>query len=97
MTSKGKTIERLKHAKSADFEDIHALLLNLGFKWRCSGSHYTYTKGHHVIGIVKRSGKPVKRVYLDMLNDLLRRLEEEKAEAAKAEAANKDKEREDKQ
>ncbi|MDA8337052.1 MAG: hypothetical protein M0Z41_19050 [Peptococcaceae bacterium] len=96
MTSKDKTIKRLKHAKSANFQDIHALLLTLGFKWRCSGSHYTYTKAHHVIVIVKRSGKPVKRVYLEMLNDLLRRLEEE-AEAAKAEAANKDKEREDKQ
>ena len=82
MTRKNKTIERLKHAKSADFQDIHAFLLNLGFKWRCHGRHYTYTKGNHVIGIVKRSSKPVKRVYLDMLNDLLRRMEEEKMDAA---------------
>jgi len=66
--------------------------MNLGFKWRSNGSHYTYTKGSHVIGIVKRSGKPVKRVYVDNLNDLLRQLEAEKAEATNKEKEQKDQE-----
>lgn len=71
LSTKDKLIKKLKSAKSAEFEDIHLLLTQLGFDFRSNGSHYTYTKAPHVIGIVKRSGKPVKRVYLENLKDLL--------------------------
>ena len=74
MSTKDKLIKNLKNAKHADFEDIHLLLTQLGFDYRSSGSHYTYTKAPYVIGIVKRSGKPVKRVYLENLKDLLERM-----------------------
>ena len=75
MSKRGKLLDKLKNAKEADFEDIHLLLTQLGFSWRSNGtSHYTYTKLQHIIGIVKRSGKPVKRIYLENLKDLLREL-----------------------
>ncbi|GBF33395.1 hypothetical protein DCCM_2496 [Desulfocucumis palustris] len=75
MSKRQKLIEKLKNAKYADFEDIHLLLTQLGFTWRSNGtSHYTYTKAPYVIGIVKRSGKPVKRVYLENLKDLLEKM-----------------------
>ncbi|OPY59430.1 MAG: hypothetical protein A4E55_00229 [Pelotomaculum sp. PtaU1.Bin035] len=74
MSQKDKLISKLKNAKFADFEEIHLLLTKLGFDNRNKGSHYTYTKAPYVIGIVKRSGKPVKRVYLENLKDLLERM-----------------------
>jgi len=75
LSTKDKLIKNLKNAKYADFEDVHLLLTQLGFDYRNNGSHYTYTKAPHVIGVVKRSGKPVKRVYLENLKDLLERME----------------------
>ncbi len=75
MTQRQKIIEKLKTAKCADFKDIDSLLKQLGFTARCEGSHYTYTKApDYIIGIVRRSGKPVKRVYLENLKDLLERM-----------------------
>ena len=75
MSKKEKLIKKLKNAKEADFEDIHLLLTQLEFSWRNNGtSHYTYTKPPYVIGIVRRSGKPVKRVYLENLKDLLKEM-----------------------
>lgn len=74
MTKKEKLIEKLKNTKEADFDDIHMLLTQLGFNYRSNGSHYTYTRAPYVIGIVRRSGKPVKRVYLKNLQDLLERM-----------------------
>jgi len=74
MSTREKLIKKLKNAKEAEFEDIHLLLTQLGFNCRNKGSHYTYTKPPHVIGIVKRSGKPVKRVYLENLKELLKEM-----------------------
>lgn len=74
MTQKDKLISKIKNAKFADFQEIHLLLISLGFNYRNQGSHYTYTKSPYVIGIVKRSGKPVKRVYLENLRDLLKKM-----------------------
>lgn len=74
MSTKEKLIKTLKEAKYADFEDIHLLLTQLGFSFRSNGSHYTYTKPPHTIGIVRRSGKPVKRVYMENIKDLLERM-----------------------
>jgi predicted RNA binding protein YcfA (HicA-like mRNA interferase family) len=74
LSKKDKLIEKLKTAKEADFEDVHLLLTQLGFNYHINGSHYTYTKPPYVIGIVRRSGKPVKRVYLENLRDLLDRM-----------------------
>lgn len=74
MTTREKLIKRLKEAKEAEFDDIHLLLTQLGFSYRSNGSHYTYTKSPYVIGIVRRSGKPVKRIYLENLKDLLERM-----------------------
>lgn len=75
MSQRQKLIEKLKSARFADFEDIDLLLRQLGFTVRCVGSHYTYTKApKYIIGIVRRSGKPVKRVYLENLKDLLERM-----------------------
>lgn len=75
MSKKEKLIQKIKNAKEADFEDIHLLLTQLGFSWRCRGtSHYTYVKPPHVIVIARRSGKPVKRVYLENLKDLLEKM-----------------------
>lgn len=74
MSIREKLIKKLKNAKEANFEDIHQLLIYLGFTWRNNGSHYTYTKPPYIIGIVKRSGKPVKRVYLENFKDLLEKM-----------------------
>lgn len=74
MSKRHKLVEKLKEAKFAEFEEIHLLLTQLGFTYRNNGSHYTYTKAPYVIGIVRRSGKPVKRVYLENLKDLLERM-----------------------
>lgn len=75
VSQKEKLIQKLKNAKFPDFEDIHLLLTHwLGFNYRSNGSHYTYTKPPYTIGIVKRSGKPVKRIYLENLKDLLERV-----------------------
>lgn len=74
MSTKEKLLKKLKNAKFADFEDVHLLLTQLGFDYRNKGSHYTYIKAPYIIGIVKRSGEPVKRVYLENLKDLLERM-----------------------
>ncbi|TEB07809.1 hypothetical protein Psch_01364 [Pelotomaculum schinkii] len=75
MSQRQKLIDKLKNAKEADFEDIDTLLKQLDFSRRNEGSHYTYTKApNYIIGIVRRSGKPVKRVYLENLKDLLERM-----------------------
>ena len=75
MSQKQKLIDKLKNAKITDFEDIDLLLRLLGFTVCNAGSHYTYTKApDYIIGIVRRSGKPVKRVYLENLRDLLERM-----------------------
>jgi predicted RNA binding protein YcfA (HicA-like mRNA interferase family) len=71
MSQHKKLLKKLKNAKEAEFDEIHLLLTQLGFTWRSNGSHYTYVKAPHVIGIVRRSGKPVKKVYLENLKDLL--------------------------
>jgi len=74
MSAREKLLKKLKNAKFAEFDEIHLLLTQLGFDFRSNGSHYTYTKAPYIIGIVKRSGKPVKRVYLENLKDLLERM-----------------------
>lgn len=70
MAKKDKLIEKIKNSKTADFDEVHQLLTVLGFKYRVSGSHYTYVKAPHVIGIAKH-GKQLKRAYLDDVKDLL--------------------------
>jgi len=73
VSAKDKLINKIKNAKTADFEDIHQLLILLGFNWRNNSSHYTYTKAPYVIGIVKH-GQQVKTVYLRNMQDLLNRM-----------------------
>lgn len=73
MSKQDKLIEKIKSAKTADFDDIHQLLILLGFNWRNNSSHYTYTKAPHVIGVVKH-GQKVKTVYLKNVHDLLERM-----------------------
>ncbi len=74
MTQRSKLIDKIKNAKTADFDDIHQLLSQLGFHWRCNAtSHYTYTKAPHVIIVVKH-GQQVKTVYLKNVQDLLDRM-----------------------
>ncbi|MCR6545682.1 hypothetical protein [Dehalobacterium formicoaceticum] len=74
MSQRDKLIEKIKNAKTADFNDIDLLLRQLGFKSRNKGtSHYTYTNAPYVIGIVKH-GQQVKRVYLENVKDLLERM-----------------------
>ena len=74
MTKKAKLVDKIKNAKTADFDEIDLLLTQLGFKRRNRGtSHYTYTKPPYVIGIVKH-GQQVKRVYLENVKDLLERM-----------------------
>lgn len=70
MTQKEKLIKRIKDAKTADFDDIHLLLTQLGFDCRVRASHYTYVNDSYVIGIVKH-GQQVKTVYLKNVQDLL--------------------------
>jgi G:T-mismatch repair DNA endonuclease (very short patch repair protein) len=70
VTQRSKLIDHIKNAKTADFDNIHQLLTQLGFNWRANGSHYTYTKDPYVIGIV-RHGQQVKTVYLRNVQDLL--------------------------
>lgn len=70
MTQKEKLIKKIKNAKTADFDDIHLLLQQLGFNYRCRGSHYTYIRDTYVIGIA-RHGQKVKTVYLKNVQDLL--------------------------
>ena len=53
MSQKDKLIKKIKYAKTANFDDIHLLLTQLEFDFRCRGSHYTYVKDSYVIGIVK--------------------------------------------
>ena len=75
MSKRQKLLDKLRMAKFADFEDIDLLLKQLGFTARFEGSHYTYTKApDYIIGIARRGGKPVKRVYLENLKDLLARM-----------------------
>ncbi|MGQ9557921.1 MAG: hypothetical protein ACUVTU_08185 [Desulfurispora sp.] len=75
MSKKEKLVQKIKNAKEANFEDIHLLLTHLGFNWRCRGtSHYTYIKAPYVIVIARRSGKPVKKVYLENVRDLLEKM-----------------------
>lgn len=73
MTQKDKLIKKIKNAKTADFDDIHLLLTQLGFDFRCRGSHYTYVKDSYIIGIVKH-GQQVKTIYLKNVQDLLENL-----------------------
>ena len=70
MTQKEKLIKKIKDAKTADFDDIHLLLTQLGFDCRIRASHYTYVKDSYVIGIAKH-GQQVKTVYLRNVQDLL--------------------------
>lgn len=70
MTKKDKLIKKIKDAKTADFDDIHLLLTQLGFDFRSRGSHYTYVKNSYVIGIAKH-GPQVKTIYLKNVQDLL--------------------------
>jgi predicted RNA binding protein YcfA (HicA-like mRNA interferase family) len=70
VTQKDKLIKKIKDAKTADFDDIHLLLTQLGFDYRCRGSHYTYVKDSYVIGIT-RHGQQVKTIYLKNVQDLL--------------------------
>ncbi len=45
MTKRAKLVDKIKNAKTADFDEIDLLLTQLGFKRRNRGtSHYTYTK-----------------------------------------------------
>ncbi len=74
ISKKQKLIEKIKASKTADFDDIHLLLTQLGFTFRVEGSHYTYAKNPHVIGIV-RHGQQVKRVYLNNVQKLLEEME----------------------
>lgn len=74
MSRRDKLIEKIKNAKTADFDDIDLLLTQLGFKCRNNGtSHYTYTNAPYVIGIAKH-GQQVKRVYLENVKDLLEQM-----------------------
>ena len=74
MAQQTKLVDKIKNAKTADFDDIHQLLTQLGFNWRSNASsHYTYTKAPYVIGIV-RHGQQVKTVYLKNVQDLLERM-----------------------
>lgn len=70
MTQRDKLIKKIKDAKTADFDDIHLLLTQLGFDCRNRASHYTYVKDSFVIGIVEH-GQQVKTVYLKNVQDLL--------------------------
>ncbi len=61
---------KIKNAKTADFNDIHLLLTQLGFDFRCRGSHYTYVKDPYIIVIAKH-GQQVKTIYLKNVQDLI--------------------------
>jgi predicted RNA binding protein YcfA (HicA-like mRNA interferase family) len=74
ITKKDKLIQKIKNAKIADFDDIHTLLLQLGFSFRVVGSHYTYIKAPSYVIVIAKHGKQVKRVYLKNVQDLLERM-----------------------
>jgi predicted RNA binding protein YcfA (HicA-like mRNA interferase family) len=70
VTQKDKLIKKIKETRTADFDDIHLLLTQLGFDFRSRGSHYTYVNDSYVIGIAKH-GQQVKTIYLKNVQDLL--------------------------
>jgi predicted RNA binding protein YcfA (HicA-like mRNA interferase family) len=55
------------------YEDVYALLTGLGWTLkRDSGTHVSFVKpGELPLGIVKESGKRVKRTYLTLICDRL--------------------------
>jgi len=74
LSKRDKLIQKIKNAKSAEFEEIDQLLTQLGFSRRNESSHYTYANTPYVIVIARRSGKPVKRVYLENVKDLMEQM-----------------------
>ncbi|MBI4310786.1 MAG: type II toxin-antitoxin system HicA family toxin [Chloroflexi bacterium] len=74
MSDLDKLIERIRSRPPvADFEDVRKLLEAFGWVLnREKGSHAMFTKeGERTISVPKVHGRKVKRVYLDMICEIL--------------------------
>jgi predicted RNA binding protein YcfA (HicA-like mRNA interferase family) len=59
MSKREKLLQRFRNnPKTVRFEEVDNLLLHFGFTKRQSGSHATYTLGHHLITV------PFRRPYI---------------------------------
>ena len=74
MTKLDKLIDRIRaRPPEADFADVWTLMKAYGWTiGRERGSHVTFVKpGERSVTVPKQGGRKVKRVYLDLLCDLL--------------------------
>ena len=74
MTKLEKLIDRIRaRPPEVDFDDVRTLMKAYGWTIdRERGSHVTFVKpGERSVTVPKLGGRRVKRVYLDLLCDLL--------------------------
>jgi predicted RNA binding protein YcfA (HicA-like mRNA interferase family) len=72
MTQRDKLIQKIKAHQLVTFNEVHQLLLFLGFQCRIRGSHHNYAKeGIHLT--LPAHGKELKRVYIIQLAEALKK------------------------
>jgi predicted RNA binding protein YcfA (HicA-like mRNA interferase family) len=72
MTQRDKLIQRLKDLQFVAFQDIHNLLIHLGFTCRIRGSHHNYIKGD-IRFTLPAHGKDLKKVYIVTVAEALKK------------------------
>ena len=82
MTKRAKRIHKLfTNPRTVTFEELNSAFISLGFKRRQPGSgssHYTYTKGHHIITVPYK--RPyVREVYIKQITEIIGDIYEKKS------------------
>lgn len=72
MSKRQKTIEKILNGTKLTFDEIHNLLLSLGYVHRVNGSHYIYRKDADHYIVLPRHGKHLRPVYNQKLKELLK-------------------------
>ena len=79
MSKKDKQLQAIRNnPKNVRFETIRSILINAGFEETMpsgGSSHYTYHKGIYRITIPKK--KPVNKIYIENVIEIIDKLSEE--------------------
>lgn len=72
MSKRDKLVQKIFKGSQVSFQEVHDLLVYLGFSVRVAGSHHIFVKPGQE-GITIPLHHPVKAVYLKQLSEVLRR------------------------
>lgn len=72
MSKRDKLLNKLLKGQALTFDELHTLLLGLGYKVTVKGSHHTYRKADFPRFTIPKHGKTVKPVYLKQVQEALK-------------------------